>query len=61
MHSSFIIVIQLLCNGYHTFMDMAWVSVGYGLDIEGGGDFLFLGQIKSMPEILHLEFQYFDP
>ena len=29
------IVIYLLCNGFQTFMDMAWISVGYGLDIEG--------------------------
>ena len=36
----FMIVIQLLCNGFQTFMDMAWISVGYGPDIEGGGDSL---------------------
>ncbi len=36
----FMIVIQLLCNGFQTFMDMAWISVGYGSDIEGGGDSL---------------------
>ena len=32
------LVIQLLCNGFQTFIDMAWISVGYGPDIEGGGD-----------------------
>ncbi len=36
----FLIVSQLLCGGYQTFMDMAWISVGYGSDIEGGGDSL---------------------
>ena len=31
----FKIVTQLLRDGYQTFMDMAWISVGYGWDIEG--------------------------
>ncbi len=31
----FMTVIQLLCDGYQTFMDMAWISVEYGPDIEG--------------------------
>ncbi len=34
------IVIQLLRLGYQTFMDMVWISVGYGSDIKGGGDSL---------------------
>ncbi len=29
-----------LHDGYQTFMDMAWISVGYGSDIEGAGDSL---------------------
>ncbi len=33
----FTIVIQLFCNGYQTFMDIAWISLGYGSDIGGGG------------------------
>ena len=31
----FMIVIQPLCDGYQTFMDMAWILLGYGSDIEG--------------------------
>ncbi len=31
----FMIVIQLLRDGYQFFMDMPWISVGYGSDIEG--------------------------
>ncbi len=31
----FTIVVQLLCDGYQTFMDMAWISPGYGSDIRG--------------------------
>ena len=33
----FTIVIQLI---QQTFMDMAWILLGYGSDIEGGGDSL---------------------
>ena len=36
----FMIVIQLLSDGYQTFMGMALISLGYGSDIEGGGDSL---------------------
>ncbi len=38
------LVIQLLRDRYQTFMDMAWISVGYGLDIEGCGDSLIYTQ-----------------
>ncbi len=31
----FTIVIQLFCNGYHTFVDIAWISHGYDSDIGG--------------------------
>ena len=43
----FMIVIQLLCIGYQTIMDMAWLLLGYGSDIEGGGDSL-LGLYASL-------------
>ncbi len=29
-----------LWNRYHTFMDIAWISLGYRSDIGGGGDSL---------------------
>ena len=31
---------NIFCDRYQTFMDMAWISLGYGSDIEGGGDSL---------------------
>ncbi len=49
------IVIQLLCNGFQTFMDMVLISVGYGPDIEGGGDSL----LKLF--LLHLKRYNFNP
>ncbi len=45
------IVIQLLCNGFQTFMNMAWISVGFGPDIEGGGDSLIQEEINVLYKI----------
>ncbi len=48
------IVIQLLHDGYQTFMDMTYISVGYGSDIEGGGHSLK----RKIDEPLTLNFQF---
>ncbi len=52
-----LIAIQLLCNGYQTFMDMAWISGGYGSDREGGGDSL-LGFLQVVTRSIAKKINY---